>query len=157
MAVYGKIDEIKGQVAGKAIQTALQYLQSLDRTFLFDKPVGYADKTAINGKNMFALHQVYRTKPVTEARFEAHRKYIDLQYVWEGEELIGITALFGLETIVAYDEEKDIEFYRYFPSTMLIMRPGALAVLYPSDAHAPGLGSRTIETVRKTVMKVRVR
>lgn len=157
MAIYGKIGDIIKQAEFEPkIQAGLNYLKGLDADFLVDKPVGYCAKTNIRGNNIFALHQVYETKPVGQARFEAHRNYIDLQYIGEGKELIAITALAQLTTIVTYNEEKDIEFYKYFPSTSLVMAPGDLAILFPSDAHAPGLVFHKRQIVRKTVVKVKV-
>ena len=43
----------------------------------------------IDGERVFALFQSYETKPEND-RPEAHRKYIDIQYLIEGEELIGV-------------------------------------------------------------------
>ncbi len=139
MAIYGKINDIIKQ--GKfehRIQAALKYLKGLDGGFILAKPVGYSEKIKIRGSDVFAIHQVYETKPVRQARFEAHRKYIDLQYIWEGKELIHIASLGRLKTILAYDKEKDVEFFKYFSSTSLVMKPEDLVILYPSDAHAPG-------------------
>ncbi len=157
MAVYGKIDDIiKNNKFEHKIGVALKYLRGLDKKILSGKPVGYSNKVEIRGKDIFAIHQVYKTKPVKEARFEAHRKYIDLQYIWKGEELIPISFSGKLKVIRKYDKEKDVEFYKYFPAISLVMEPGDLAILYPSDAHAPGLVSKKQQLVRKTVVKVKV-
>lgn len=156
MAIYGNIDDLAQQAAfGSAVLAGIKYLKTLGPGFLADKPVGYAAKTEIRGTDMFATHQVYETKPVRRARYEAHRNYIDLQYVWEGTELIAVASLEALKTIVPYDKEKDIEFFKYFPAASFVMEPGVLAILFPSDAHAPCLSVKKPQVVRKTVVKMR--
>jgi len=141
---------------GPAITAGIKYLKNLDAGFLADKPLGYSAKTEIRGRDIFATHQVYETKPLRLACYESHRNYIDLQYIWEGTELIAVSSSAKLTTIVPYDKEKDIEFFKYFPSTSFAMGPGMLAILFPSDAHAPCLSVKKPQIVRKTVVKVRV-
>ena len=157
MAIYGKISDIAAQniLSGK-IKAALTYLTGLDSNFLSGKPAGYAEKEEIRGKDVYAIHQVNRTKPANFARFEAHRKYIDLQYIWEGQEIISITSADNLTVITLYDEEKDIIFYKYFRSATLVMKPRMFAILYPCDVHAPGMVFKKQQLVRKTVVKVKV-
>ena len=48
-----------------------------------------AGKYPIDGDNIFALVSEYKTKSEAEGKLEAHRKYIDVQYVISGEELMG--------------------------------------------------------------------
>jgi hypothetical protein len=48
----------------------------------------------IDGNAIFALIQEYQTVPSEEKKPEAHRKYIDVQYVFQGSEIIG----YGLES-----------------------------------------------------------
>lgn len=156
MAIYGKIGDIIKQVEVKQrIQAGLKYLKCLDNSFFVDKPVGYSIKTNIRGNTIVAIHQVYETKPIRQARYECHRNHIDLQYIWAGKELIAIASSGKPTPIVRYNKEKDIEFFKYFPSTAFIMGPGAIAILFPSDIHAPGLHFRKRQVVRKTVIKVK--
>ncbi len=157
MAIYGKISDIVTQnILTDKIKAGLIYLINLDGNFLSGKPAGYVEKEEILGKEVYAIHQVNSTKPARLARFEAHRKYIDLQYIWEGEEAISVTSSDNLTAVVPYDGEKDIIFYKYFRSTILVMKPRMLAVLYPCDVHAPGIAFKKTQLVRKTVVKVRV-
>ncbi len=157
MAIYGRLNDVARQAGYKeGIREGLDYLKQLDSRLLCGKPVGYSVKTDIKGSALFALHQVYETKSIRQARYEGHRAYIDLQYVWAGKEWIAITSPEKLVPVQRYDAKKDIEFFRYFPSTSLLMAPGVLAVLFPSDLHAPGLDFKKGGIVRKTVVKVRI-
>ena len=60
---------------GERIAKALRYLQEHDCTLL---PLG---KTPIDGEQIFALVQDNTTKPKAEGVWEAHRRYIDVQFV----------------------------------------------------------------------------
>ncbi|MFH0790150.1 MAG: YhcH/YjgK/YiaL family protein, partial [Candidatus Omnitrophota bacterium] len=89
MAVYGKLEDILGQNIFKGrIKLGLEYLAGMNKDFLSNKPEGYVERVDISGRHIYVSHQVYKTKSVKQARFEAHREYIDLQYIWEGQELI---------------------------------------------------------------------
>ena len=157
MAIYGKIgDIIKQSILNHKIKLGLKYLLGLDKNFLSGKPVGFTEKVEISGKEVYAIHQVNSTKPSNQARSEAHYKYIDLQYIWEGEEIISITSQDKLTAICPYDNKKDIIFYKDFRSSFLVMKPETLAILYPCDIHAPGITYKKQQLVRKTVVKVRV-
>ncbi|MFH1798047.1 MAG: YhcH/YjgK/YiaL family protein [Candidatus Omnitrophota bacterium] len=156
MAVYGKLEDIlKQNIFNGKIKSGLEYLAGMNKNFLFDKPEGYIERVEISGQDVYASHQVYKTKLVKEARFEVHREYIDLQYVWAGRELITITGMDNLTVPSPYDKQKDIQFFEYFAAASLVMKEGMLAVFYPQDAHAPGISLKQRQLVRKTVVKVK--
>ena len=46
-------------------------------------------KYEIAGDEIFASVMTYTTAPENEKKFELHRKYIDIQYIISGEEIIG--------------------------------------------------------------------
>jgi YhcH/YjgK/YiaL family protein len=138
------------------MRLGLKYLESFDPAFFDGKKPGFVEKIEIAGAALYATHQVYETKPLSRARFEAHRRHIDLQIVWRGEERILVDALDGLAPVTPYDPGKDIEFFAVRAASVLIMRPGVVAVLYPSDAHAPCVSSGRKRVVAKTVVKVRI-
>jgi len=56
-------------------------------------------KHTIVGDEVFAILQSYNSKPETECRLEAHKKYVDIQYVIRGEEYIGVTPLNNQEVL----------------------------------------------------------
>lgn len=110
------------------------------------------------GDELYCLVLHYPTKPLDEGRLETHRKYIDVQYMVSGAELMGYTPLSDkLEVAEEYDPEKDFIFYEA-PEEMSIidLRERMFAVLFPDDAHMPGRHMDTPEDVFKIVFKVRV-
>ncbi len=157
MAYYGGLrDVLERDIFKGLIADGLRFLADKDGGFLRDKPEGYSAKEELKSGSLFAVHQVYRSKPLKEACFEAHRLYIDLQFLWEGSEFIAITPQQGLKRICRYNRKNDIEFFKYKRSSVLLMRPGTVAVLFPEDAHAPSLSLGKRVLVRKTVVKVKL-
>lgn len=118
-----------------------------------DQPLGRHD---IAGDDCFALVQAYPTKPIAEAKLEAHRSYIDIQFIQSGRETLLWAPLAGLAETRAYDAEKDFALFAT-PSlaTPLRLRAGDFAIFFPEDAHAPGLELDGSSLVRKVVVKVR--
>jgi len=111
----------------------------------------------IDGTRLFALPQTYETKPVAGSKFEAHRKYADVQYIASGAELIGYAPTESLSVETPYDEQKDIAFYAPPPRyTPVVLPAGFFAVFYPEDAHMPCCRLDGPEQVRKIVVKVRL-
>ncbi len=123
------------------------------RTLAADFPLGRHD---IAGDDCFALVQTYTTKPIADAKFEAHRKYIDIQFIQSGQETLLWAPLAGLAETKAYDPEKD---YALFAApahaTPIRLHAGDFAIFYPEDAHAPTLQLDGPTEVRKVVIKVR--
>lgn len=112
----------------------------------------------IDGDRVFALVQKYSTKPVEGALFEAHRKYIDVQYVHSGRETILWAPLAAMkEGTMAYDETKDAALWKLVREvTPLHLGSGHFAILFPQDAHAPCVEWEKPEDVFKVVVKVAV-
>jgi YhcH/YjgK/YiaL family protein len=111
----------------------------------------------LDGDNLFAIVQGYRTKPVEQAEFEAHRIYIDVQYIRSGREAILWAPLSTMrDQVRPYDSTKDIAKWTLVPdSTLLHLTQGQFAILFAHDAHAPGVEWDGTEEVSKTVVKVR--
>lgn len=110
----------------------------------------------IDGDMVFALVQRYDTAAAAEPRFEAHRDYIDVQYLASGSEVIGWAPLPAVKISEPYDGGRDVCFGRAAAWTPLRLGPGELAVLYPEDAHAPRLAAGAPGPVVKVVVKVAV-
>ena len=118
------------------------------------------DRIEIAGTRLFALPQSYPPKAVEGAKFEAHRRYADVQFIAAGAEMIGYAPTDALEVETPYDAGKDIAFYAQ-PAcwTPLAVPEGFFGVFYPEDAHMPCcrldcLAGHADETIRKIVVKV---
>lgn len=130
------------------IKSGLNYIKNTDFSKLED------GKYIIDGENMFVNIQTYMTK--SDANFEAHRKYADIQYIISGSEKIGVTDYENCSTVIAYDKENDIEFLSG-KGDYVSLKEGDFLVLYPSDAHKPSISIDAFSSrVRKAVVKVMV-
>ena len=106
----------------------------------------------LDGENLFAIVQEYSTKPIEQGRWEAHRRYIDLQYVVRGTERIGYVNLNNLAP-GEYNAEKDISFHTG-NGDFLTLQPGSFMLLFPEDAHMPGIALDEPAIVKKVVLKI---
>ena len=98
--------------------------------------------------------QQYDPKPREKARWEAHRKYIDVQYVLSGSEHFGYAPLERLSS-VAYDEAKDFHELKG-EGDFLQVPAGTFMVLFPQDAHMPGIAGPGARFTKKIVVKIRL-
>lgn len=112
----------------------------------------------IDGKRVFAMVQSYRTKQQTqEMMFEAHKKYIDLQYIVNGIEKIRWAKLDKVDLVEErYSSGGDIAFYEGDAMFDFTLTKGTFLLLYPEDAHLPGLSAQKDINVRKIVFKIQV-
>lgn len=108
--------------------------------------------------DMFFLVQRYVTHRESEARYEAHRRYVDIQYLLSGQETFYWADVAQMTPLIPFDAQKDIGFYkdaqRYGSVTLTA---GELAVFFPEDCHKPSFHPEGEEPcgVEKVVMKVR--
>jgi YhcH/YjgK/YiaL family protein len=107
----------------------------------------------IAGDRVFAIVDRTHGRNVEDGELEAHREYIDIQYVIRGTESMGWSPREGLENSVEYDATKDLEFFAGSPESIVSVPPGFFALFLPSDAHLPLIGDGPIH---KVVVKVAV-
>ena len=109
----------------------------------------------VDGESFFLI-ACYQTKKIQDTQFEAHRKFIDIQIVLEGVELI-YTSPFSrfIADVHGYDKEKDIQFGKTAVPDILLLKEGDFVVFYPEDAHNPGcsVGEQSVD-VKKAIFKI---
>lgn len=145
------IDHLYHQVSmTDALKKGIDFLR---RTDIPDMADGRVD---IDGDRVFAIVQRYETIITDEPRLEYHRKYIDIQYIVSGKEVIGWAPAGRIVVTEAYDEGKDICFGTVPAGEMtpVYLQEGQLAVLYPEDGHAPKLAANGPSHVFKIVVKI---
>jgi len=130
---------------------AFKFLKSNDLTKLELK------RYDIDGDNLFATVSEYQSKNEESAKFEAHRKYIDIQYVISGKEIMNLAPISTLKDVLTpYDAVKDIEFITVSKVVNYKASPSNFFIFFPDDAHRPGLKDGLNSPVRKIVIKVKV-
>ena len=114
-------------------------------------------KYELDGKELFASVQEYDSKTDEQAKNEAHKNYIDIQYVVSGTEIIESVEIEKATPNTEYNAEKDVMFYdKSEDAVTLILTEGEYAILYPQDVHRPGLCVGTPAPVKKIVVKVKL-
>ncbi len=119
-------------------------------------PSAEETKYEIQGDDVYAIIASYNTKE--PHKFEAHREYVDIQCLLEGQEVIESVALNGLTVDTPYDPEKDVTFYVNTDSRKTISHliPGIFIVFFPHDAHMPGVSvGDSPAFVKKVVVKIK--
>lgn len=146
--IIDRIDNYK-RYEGLGLKISL-VLDHIRKTDFISKETGRYD---IDGDEIFVVVSNYHTRDRAVCRLEAHRKYIDVQYMAEGSELIGYAHLTGQKIALEYDAENDIEFFEG-DASFIKLDQGMFAIFHPQDLHMPGTGEGN--PVRKIVVKVKV-
>lgn len=135
---------------GERIALALAYLQKTDCTQLA------LGKHPLQGEQVFALVQDNTTKLREQGVWEAHRKYIDVQFVAAGVEEMGYANIDTLSVKKPYDEQTDFALFEG-PGSFVTVPAGSFTIFFPQDGHIPGLAvAGKPSAVRKVVVKVAV-
>lgn len=135
---------------GERFKKAFTYLKTTDFSQV---PKGRYD---IDGDAVFAIVNEYHTVDPSGEKMEAHKAHIDVQFVAEGEELVGHDFLLRQEPSVAYDPQKDFMLFSEQPVFFSRFSKGMFAVFFPEDLHMPNIQVDTPARVKKVVVKIRV-
>jgi len=116
------------------------------------------EKVILDGDNVFMNPGEYETSPVEKASFEAHRLYIDVMCMIEGEETIYVKNTDALSQItMEYNPEKECLLAKLdADNTPVRLTAGSFCILFPQDAHAPGCHAEGPCKVKKLIGKVQL-
>ena len=134
--ILNNINQISQEIKflPEKIQKAMNYLKETDFSKLENKTY------PIEGDKTFVVIQEYQTKPKQEKSAEQHQKYIDIQYMISGTEIIGV----GYENpeneiLDNYNEEKErIKYGKIKNEKDIVISQGDYIILFPQDIHKPG-------------------
>jgi YhcH/YjgK/YiaL family protein len=164
MALFGSVEELIRQVrAGTRLARGLAYLSNYRAGRLPDieaivrsQKSGDRARVEIEGEKLYVLVQCYEPRARETGRFEAHQRYTDLQYLCEGQERIEVCEFPSQPGLSAYDANGNLHFPLGTQAhSRICLQAGRVAVLFPHDAHAPGLRVDEADTlVRKLVIKI---
>jgi len=132
---------------GTKIQKAIEYLRN---TNLVELEPG---KYQIEEDKIYAIVFEYDTKSMDGVSWEAHKSYIDIQYMIKGLEKMGYTNVENIKTTVEYDGEKDILFGTA-NGDFVTVQEGMFVIFTPQDGHMPSISGEKPEKVKKVVVKV---
>ncbi len=132
------------------LKAAVQWLQEFDKS-------GFDPGTSVHGVN--PDFQYFTTKPLSpEDRLEAHRRNIDVHYIYGGAEVILVKDIRDLTQIGDYDAGGDYAFYEVPEGTHEItLEKGEVAILFPEDGHKAWIAVTDPVDVKKIVIKVGIK
>lgn len=108
----------------------------------------------IEGDRLYANVEEGEGRGRAAAKLEAHRRYLDVQYLVTGQETIGWRPIHTCTQIdTAYDAERDFALYTDPPQSWPELLQGTFMIFWPEDAHAPASGTGSY---RKVIVKVEV-
>lgn len=139
-------------ILGRNSETAIRALK--ETSFLDLKEGRYS----VDGDEVYFMINKYNTKSTDVAQFETHKKYIDIQYMVQGNEIIYCDLACHMEEDGEYIAAIDKQPYVNAPGTVVIrMHPGNIALLFPEDAHKVGcmVGNNSYP-VFKVVLKIKI-
>lgn len=114
-------------------------------------PVG---RYEIDGDRVFAFIQEYESK--LDSSFEAHKNYIDIQFILSGTEVMKVCDISQMTVSVPYAE--DVMFFEDNErASELVIEAGEYGIFFPWDAHKPGLCFDVPDKVKKVVVKVKAK
>ena len=127
----------------------------LEKATREDFPVG---RYELDGKNLFAMVQAYDSNLPEAVSFEGHRRYIDVQYVLSGVEVMECAAYGDTQPKNDYSEERDVQFFEDCQAPVACtVRAGEFVVFFPQDLHKPGMcANRQPAPVKKVVVKIAI-
>lgn len=111
----------------------------------------------LDGDNIKARVMSYTTKDISEVVFEAHHRYIDIQFTLAGEDGIGWIPHHRAQVKTDYDNEKDVVLYHVDVKKVNLIRNvhGQFMLLFPGEVHGAGIMVEPpAKYVKKVVIKV---
>ena len=162
MALFGTLQTLKSQVCDFKFQRAFTYIEKLqdknsaEYKTLVNTKVGECNKIVLD-ENCFVLEQAYITKDKEDCLFESHKKFIDIQYMFEGDEIMEVENVNNLLVETPYKDDLDYAKYAQSKdSSILKIRENELAIFYPNDAHMPCIKIGQNKKIIKAVFKILV-
>lgn len=132
------------------VMSAATYIEELDKEHLLPGRYSVDD-------NFFYLVQEYTTRPKCDCVLESHNRYVDIQYIVSGEEVMEIASVANLQIKEPYSKENDVTFWEAGPNlTKVVLKEGSCVILYPRDAHMGCIMKQSPAKVLKIVGKIRV-
>jgi len=146
-----KVEEIMPYLSLR-LGKALAYLRDTDFSKMTD------GKHEVDGQEIYATISSYKTEKRKNFRPESHFKYIDIQYILSGEEVICYAPnIKKSQEVDEQDQKKDIVFYKdkIENEEKYLLKAGQLMILFPWEIHRPKCkADKKACKVRKVVIKV---
>ena len=110
-------------------------------------------RVELKGDLVYCTRFTYETIPQEESFFEAHRRYLDIHIMVEGEERVDMNRP---EDLKLTDAQEGNDFYAYQGESWhsTVLKPGEFLVVFPGAAHRIKVQVDGPKPVSKAVFKV---
>ena len=146
-------DNVKNLKTYKGLPGIDKIMDFISQNNLLELPEG---RTDIDGDNLYVMLQKPKLINASEARPEGHERYIDLQLVLEGTEVMGYVEKSSLGEPDESFPDRDVSFWNMHDFDLLTVSEDMFAVFFPQDGHAPGIASDNAKEVLKAVFKIKI-
>ena len=143
----------------KMAESYYKFKSRWDKAFQFLKNTDLKNLTGrhdLDDSNVYVLVSDYNSKDKSDTRYESHKRYVDIQYVASGEELMGKTTSDKAEVAVPYSEANDITYYKYDGGEYMKATPENFFVFFPGELHRPSIKIDKSVPIKRIVVKVLV-
>lgn len=112
-------------------------------------------KYEIEGDDIFMNIQEYQTKQIQDTKAEAHKKYIDIQFMITGSETMGYANIDNNLGLISQDEDNDVYFYKS-DLQFTTLSENDFVIFMPQDIHMPCLDvNNEKQKVKKVIVKIK--
>lgn len=101
-----------------------------------------------------AIPLEYETKDFDLTKFETHKKNIDVHFIIQGSETIGITPVKNLNKTAEYNDEDDYQLFEGKVEEAIDLEEGDFLILFADEAHVTGGIKGNPEKLKKIVYKI---
>lgn len=109
----------------------------------------------IDGERLFVNIVEYTTTEAKSRFWEAHREYLDLHLLLDGQEQIDINFIENMRQ-EEYVEADDFLPLVGTPNSHVILRKGDFLICYPEDGHRTAVEVEGPENIKKAIFKIRI-
>lgn len=135
-------------------------IENIDR-YSFLKQIKHFDlkdyqkgKIEINEDQFFGIGLEYETKDASACLWEAHKKYLDIHFILEGEEIINISEVLNMNPTMDFDYENDYQLFKGNKQQSIHLKKGYFLALSPNECHQTAIMINKISSIKKIVFKI---
>ena len=113
-------------------------------------------KFEIEENVFFGIGLEYDTKDEVDCLWEAHKKYLDIHVILEGEEIINITETSTMKQTMEFDYENDYQLFEGKKQQSIHLKEGDFLALYPNECHQTAVKVLNVSKIKKIVFKIAI-
>ncbi len=148
--IFGNIENLKEfSYLETGIQKCFEYAKEND-LLAFEK-----GSHKIDGDRLFVNIVEYTTTDASERFWEAHKNYLDVHVMLQGEEQIDLNFIQNME-LKEFVEKDDFLPMEGEKNASVILHSKDFLVCYPSDGHRTAVAVEEPVKIKKAIFKVRI-